>query len=81
MIIIPSGDVVMEIWAENVSRVLSWCPASPQRREGCQLCKVLETDESDALTLKCVWEFIALSDAGSVNVFMNIYPAWLFRSS
>lgn len=81
MIIIPSVDVIMEIQAENMSPVLSWCPASPQRREGCQLCKVLETDERESLTLKCVWEFIALSDAGSVNVFMNIYSAWLFRCS
>lgn len=80
MIIIPSVDAIMEILADTVSRVHSWCPSAPQRRKGCQLCKVLETDESKELTLKYVWEFIALSGAGSGNVFMHIYSA-LFRCS
>lgn len=80
VIIIPSVDAIMEILAETVSRAHSRRPSTPQRREGCQQCKVLETDESEALTLKYVWEFIALSDAGSGSVFMHIYSA-LFRCS
>lgn len=83
VIIIPSVDVIMEILAETVKSCALCCPWTPQRMEDCQLCKVLERDESKPLTLKCCSGVLNPFDTGRVSLFMHIYTALpkLFRGS
>lgn len=73
VIIIPSVDVIMEILAETVKSCALCCPRTPQRMEGCQLCKVLERDESKPLTLKCCSGVLNPFDIGREFVYAYLH--------
>lgn len=73
VIIIPSADAIMEILAETVSRAHTWCPLHSPKEEGLPVMQSAGKRRKETLTLKYAWEFIAFSEAGSKNAFMQIY--------
>lgn len=63
-----------KFWLRLKSCVLC-CPSTPRSMEGCQLCEVLDRDESKPLISKCCSGAPNPFDIGRVSLFMHIYKA------